>query len=158
MKASGRCFALVVGVGLGVVGSWAVFGPGPTLQARPNDRFENYVMCTGACAVNPRGMSDAVWLLDDKTGRLLGTVIDRAQGKIVGWSELDLAGEFEVRPASNAHFVMTTGNITQGQAALYVAETTTGKIGVYTLGPDPAAQVGVVIRRHDLTTFRRAGG
>ena len=53
--------------------------------------------------------------------------------------------------------MMTTGNIAQGQAALYVAETTTGKFGVYTLGNDPTGvQQGLVIRRHDLTTFRKA--
>ena len=30
---------------------------------------------------------------------------------------------------------MTTGQHHAGQAALYVAETTTGKFGVYTMGP-----------------------
>ena len=31
---------------------------------------------------------------------------------------------------------MTTGTIAQGQSALYVAETNSGKFGVYTLGAD----------------------
>jgi hypothetical protein len=56
------------------------------------------------------------------------------------------------------HFLMTTGTIAQGQAALYVAETTTGKFGVYTLGPDPAGQQGLVIRRHDMVLFRKNPG
>ena len=47
--------------------------------------------------------------------------------------------------------MMTTGTITNGQAALYVAETSTGKFGVYTMGPRPDSQPGLAIRRHDQT-------
>ena len=51
---------------------------------------------------------------------------------------------------------MTTGNITQGQAALDVAETTTGgKFGVYTMCLRGDGQTGVMIRRHDLLMFRQ---
>ena len=49
---------------------------------------------------------------------------------------------------------MTTGFVTQGQSALYLAETTTGKFGVYTMGPG-ANGSGIVIRRHDMTRFRQ---
>src|SRR5262249_8838316 len=83
------------------------------------------------------------WLLDYRAGKLLGTVIDRNQGKIVGWAEVDLVTEFGVQPKQPVHFLMTTGMIAQGQAALYVAETTTGKFGVYTMGPRPAHQAGM---------------
>jgi hypothetical protein len=86
----------------------------------------------------------------------LGTVIDRNNGKIVGWAEVDLVTEFGIAPKQNVHFLMTTGNIAQGQAALYVAETTTGKFGVYTMGPRPDNQNGVSIRRHDMVMFRQA--
>jgi uncharacterized protein (UPF0333 family) len=158
MKSANQLLVLVVGIGLGVVGSMFFGGPANSLQARPNDRFEDYVMCTGACALNPRSPSDAVWLLDYKAGRLLGTVIDRAQGKITGWAEVDLTSEFDVSTKSNVHFLMTTGVIAAGQAALYVAEVSSGKFGVYTLGPDPSTPNGVVIRRHDLSSFRRRTG
>jgi hypothetical protein len=140
---------------LGVVGSALYHGSPRTVEARPNDRFEDYVLCTGACAVNPRAPTDGVWLLDYRTGKLLGTVIDRNVGKITGWAEVDLTDEFNIQPKANVHFLMTTGNIAQGQAALYVAEVTSGKFGVYTLGPDVNAQTGVSIRRHDLVTFRK---
>jgi hypothetical protein len=56
---------------------------------------------------------------------------------------------------ADVHFLMTTGYITQGQSALYLAETTTGQFGVYTMGPGPNG-AGIVIRRHDLTRFREA--
>jgi hypothetical protein len=50
---------------------------------------------------------------------------------------------------------MTTGNVSQGQAALYVAETSTGKLGVYTMGQRSDGQAGLGIRRHDLVPFRQ---
>src|SRR5437667_9245188 len=68
MKSANQLVVLAVGIGLGVVGSMIFGGPANSLQARPNDRFEDYVMCTGACAVNPRAPSDGVWLLDYKNG------------------------------------------------------------------------------------------
>ncbi|MGE3809507.1 MAG: hypothetical protein AB7K24_32995 [Gemmataceae bacterium] len=128
-------------------------------QNRPalahNDRFEDYVMCTGPVSVMPRALTDGVWLLDYRSGKLLGTVIDRNAGKIVGWAEVDLVTEFQLTPRQNVHFMMTTGQISQGQAALYVAETSTGKFGVYTMGARPDNQPGVVIRRHDMVMFRQ---
>jgi hypothetical protein len=153
MKDAGRVVWLSVGLLLGVVGAGLYLGQSKPVQAG-NDRFEDYVMCTGAVAVNPRAPTEGVWLLDYRTGRLLGTVIDRTIGKIIGWAEADLVSEFGLTPKQSVHFMMTTGVITQGQAALYVAETTTGKFAVYTLGPRPDNQVGFSIRRHDLVQFR----
>jgi hypothetical protein len=156
MKPKGQWLYLGFGLALGVLGSVLFNGSPRTAEARPNDRYADYVMCTGACAVNPRAPTDGVWLLDYKSGKLLGTVIDRTQGRILGWAEVDLASEFNVGPKSDVHFLMTTGNIAAGQAALYVAEVSSGKFGVYTLGPDVNAQQGVSIRRHDLVMFRKA--
>ncbi len=150
-----RASALVVGlagVGLGVLVSLVNFHTTPTVRAATSDRFQDYVMCTGAVSINARLQTDGVWLLDYKSGKLLGTVVDKSQGKIVGWAEVDLAAEFDVKPRQDVHFMMTTGYITQGQSALYVAETTYGKFGVYTMGPGEGG--GIVIRRHDMTSFR----
>jgi hypothetical protein len=155
MRPPGRFFTLTLGVGLGVAATALYRDWQPAAQARPNDRFEDYVMCTGACAVNPRAPTDGVWLLDYRSGKLMGTVIDRSAGKIVGWAELDLTGEFNLPPKSNVHFLMTTGNITTGQAALYVAEVSSGKFGVYSLASDVNAETGVGIRRHDMAMFRK---
>src|SRR5947208_6596410 len=41
-----------------------------------------------------RAPTDGVWLLDYRTGKLLGTVIDRTTGKILGWAEGDMLTEF----------------------------------------------------------------
>jgi len=154
MKAVGQLVGVAVGVAAGVLGTLLYFGQPRPAGAASNDRFQDFVMATGAVSVNPRIQTDGVWLLDYRTGRLLGTVIDRTQGKIVGWAEVDLRGEFGVVPNQDVHFMMTTGYVTQGQSALYLAETNTGQFGVYTMGPGQGGS-GIVIRRHDMTRFRQ---
>jgi hypothetical protein len=153
MRDSARLLWLATGLLLGAAGTGLYLLPSRPAQAA-NDRFEDYIICTGAVGVTSRAPTDGVWLLDYRSGKLLGTVIDRTLGKIVGWAELDLVAEFGIQPRENVHFLMTTGNIAQGQAALYVAETTTGKLGVYTMGPRLDGQSGAAIRRHDLVPFR----
>jgi hypothetical protein len=154
MQDLGRMLWLVGGVLLGVIGTLLYLGGSKPALAN-SDRFEDFVMCTGAAMRNGKASTDGVWLLDYRAGKLLGTVIDRLGGKIVGWAEVDLVNEFGVQPKQPVHFLMTTGNIATGEAALYVAETTTGKFGVYTMGPRSDAKGGVVIRRHDLVLFRQ---
>jgi hypothetical protein len=154
MKDLTRFLWLGLGLVLGVIGAGSYFGSSRPALASANDRFEDYIICTGPVAVTPLAPTDGIWLLDYRAGKLLGTVIDRSHGKIVNWAEVDLVQEFNIPPKQNVHFMMTTGTITQGQAALYVAETTTGRFGVYTMGPRPDGRPGLVIRRHDLTVFR----
>lgn len=153
MTSPQRFLWLTAGAVLGMVGVGLYLGQtGKALAG--NDRFEDYIVSTGAVAVAPRALTDGVWLLDYRSGKLLATVIDRANGKILGWAEADLTSEFGLSPRQNVHFLMTTGNVTHGQAALYLAETTTGKFAVYTLGPRIDGLPGFGIRRHDLVTFR----
>lgn len=155
MKHSGRLIWLTLGVLGGLLAARLMWGSIEPARAA-NDRFEDYVICTGPVAVMPKSLTDGVWLLDYRSGKLLGTVIDRNSGKIIGWAEVDLVTEFALAPKQNVHFIMTTGNINQGQAALYIAETTTGKFGVYTMGPRPDGQTGVALRRHDMVLFRKS--
>ena len=138
MKDIGRLFWMVIGVGIGVAAG-IYFASPPSKILAYNDRFDDYVLCTGPVEVIPKMPTDGVWMLDYRAGKLLGTVIDRLRGKIIDWAEVDLTTEFAVQPKQNVHFMMTCGTITTGQAALYVAETTTGKFGVYTMGPHPTA-------------------
>ena len=154
MKDLGRMMWLAVGLVLGVVGTGMFFASSHPAEAA-NDRYEDYILCTGPVAVQPRAPTDGIWLLDYRSGKLLGTVIDRTLGKIISWAEVDLVTEFAIQPKQNVHFLMTTGTITQGQAAVYVAETVTGRIGVYTMGPRPDNVAGIAIRRHDMTLFRQ---
>ncbi len=153
MRATGSLGVLSMGLVVGIVATAIYQGQPRPVFAAGNDRYQDYVMTTGAVSVNPRVQTDGVWLLDYKAGKLLGTVIDRTQGKIVGWAEVDLTTEFGLKAQQDVHFLMTTGYVTQGQSALYLAETSTGQFGVYTMGPGPNGN-GVVIRRHDMTKFR----
>lgn len=155
MKISGHLCAVAVGAVLGAVGSMFYLGQPRPAGAASNDRFQDYVMATGAVSINPRMQTDGVWMLDYRSGKLLGTVIDKTQGKIVGWAEVDLVTEFDVAPKQDVHFMMVTGWVSQGSSALYVAETTTGKVGVYTMTAGPNGN-GIAIRRHDMSAFRKA--
>jgi hypothetical protein len=155
MKEVGRLLWLIVGVLIGAAGVGFWMEGSKPVQAG-NDRHEDYVLCTGPVAAVLHVPTDGVWVLDYRSGKLLGTVINRALGKIIGWAEVDLVGEFGIPPRQNVHFLMTTGQVANGQAALYVAETTTGKFGVYTMGPRRDNLPGIAIIRHDLTVFRQA--
>lgn len=155
MRDLGRFLWLAAGLVLGVAGAILYVGQSKPALAS-NDRYDDFIMCTGPVAVAPKAPTDGVWLLDYRSGKLLGTVIDRGTGKIVGWAEVDLVSEFGIAAKQPVHFMMTTGSISLGQAALYLAETTTGKFGVYTMGSRTDGKSGVVIRRHDLVLFRQA--
>ena len=130
MKLPGHMIALAVGAVLGIVATMFYLGQPSPARAAAIDRYQDYVMATGAVSLSARQQLDGVWMLDYRSGKLLGTVIDKSQGKIVGWAEVDLVSEFEVAPRQDVHFMMVTGYITAGQSALYVAETVTGKFGV----------------------------
>ena len=145
----GIVIGLVVGLGLGL----GYRGVNQPVWANV-DRHEEMVMCTGPAQVMAGTKTDGLWMLDYRTGRLLGTIVDRNTGKVGNWAEVDLVSEFGVPPRHNVHFMMVTGQVTQGQAALYLAETVSGKFGVYTMGPRTDGAAGIAIRRHDLTTFR----
>ena len=137
---------------LGVAGTAFYLGQPRQAEAR-TDRYNDYVLATGAVGLNGRATTDGVWLLDYRSGKLLGTVVDTNVGKVIGWAEVDLVNEFRIKPGEDVHFMMTTGQVSHGQAALYVAEVKTGRVGVYTMRPGQFGQ-GVQIFRHDLTTFR----
>src|SRR5262249_60272829 len=128
MKAVGQLVGVAVGVAAGFLGTMLYLGQPRPAGAASNDRYQDFIMATGAVSVNPRIQTDGVWLLDYRTGKLLGTVIDRTQGKIVGWAEVDLRGEFGVAPNQDVHFLMTTGSVPQGQAALNPAEPAAGQL------------------------------
>jgi hypothetical protein len=164
MKAVRKWTGMASGLAIGMLAGWLLFGRWPDLQANGNsDRFEDYVMCTGPIVQNFTqnrfGFElDGLWLLDYRAGKLLATAVNRADGKLLPWAEVDLVREFNLPPRSHVHFLMTTGLIAKGMSALYVAETSSGKIAVYTmnLSDDLSGQQALQIRRHDQTNFRQS--
>jgi hypothetical protein len=156
---------LASGLAAGLMLGWLVFGQVAPADANGNsDRFEDYVLCTGPIVQNFTqnrfGFElDGIWLLDYRAGKLLATAINRNDGKLLPWAEVDLVREFNLPPRSNVHFLMTTGLIAKGMSALYVAETSSGKIAVYTMHmmDEMSGSSGgqtLQIRRHDQTSFR----
>ncbi|VTR99943.1 hypothetical protein [Tuwongella immobilis] len=153
MKSLSPWLGVVFGLGMGLgLAAWHSYST-PKLIAANNDRYGDYVLVTGAASINPVEPMDAIWMLDYRSAKLLASIVDKNTGKVVGWAEADLMAEFGLAPRDQVHFLMTTGNIALGQSALYIAEVTTGKFGVYTLGANPNGQ-GLLIRRHDLSSFR----
>jgi hypothetical protein len=146
---------LWLGMGLLLGGLGLALYQGNRIHANSNDRYDDYILCTGSVTINRLVPTDGVWLLDYRAGKLLGTIVDRTGGKVLGWAEVDLVSEFGLPPRQNVHFMMTTGLITTTQSALYIAETTSGKFGVYTMNMRTDGQPGIQIKRHDLVLFRQ---
>src|SRR5262245_5420156 len=111
MKDSGRLAWLLVGLVLGGAGVGLYLNQTRTAQAGTTDRFDDYILCTGSVAITPRAPTDGIWLLDYRAGKLLGTVVDRTVGKVIGFAEVDLVTEFGVPPRTQPHFMMVTGQI-----------------------------------------------
>ena len=154
MRRSRNWLAALAGVCCGLFGAMLFTGSERPALAASGDRYQDYIMCTGAVTLGSKTQTDGVWMLDYRGGKLMASVIDRSSGKMGGWAEVDLVAEFGIPPKTDVHFMMTTGQIANGQAANYVCEVTTGKFGVYTMGN---SDTGVIqIRRHDLTNFRGA--
>jgi hypothetical protein len=141
----------------GVVFGWmlAISRPAP-MRASAGDRSGGYILTTGPVMMGFDNIAkaqvpvDAVYFLDHRGGRLLGTVPSYRQTGtkaqyLNGFAERDLVADFklEVEAGVEPRFLMTTGSMGQyssGWAPLYVFETTTGQVGVYRI--QPTATVG----------------
>jgi hypothetical protein len=152
--------AMITGLALG----WCLNTREPVFASGNTDRHEDFVIATGP--IN-QGLSnnaqflqaelDGVWVLDYKSGKLLATTMNRQTGKTISFGEVDLVKEFDIAPRANVHFVMSTGMVVKGQSVLYLVETTTGKMGVYSMVQSEAVGVHserIIIRRHDMLSVR----
>jgi hypothetical protein len=141
--------ALTVGLGLG----WLLAsGRSPALLAGGGDRFDESVLATGPTFVKYHEGSkiqvaqDAIYFLDYRAGKLLGTVPSMQQlvggSKILGgFVERDLVSDFklDLDRGVHPHFLMTTGSMAAGAgntygdgwAPLFVFETTTRQVAAY---------------------------
>ena len=71
MKHCGRFLWLIGGIALGAVATSFYMPSSRPAMAASNDRFEDFILCTGGATVLPGVPSDGVWLLDYRTGKLL---------------------------------------------------------------------------------------
>jgi hypothetical protein len=133
---------------LGLVLGWlaASVHPAP-LVAGGGDRSGESIVATGPVMIRYDEGSkvqiplEALYLLDYKAGKLVGTIPSMQQttkgSKYLGvMAERDLAPDFklDLDNGPRPRFLMTTGALgaySGGWAPLYVVETTTNQVGVY---------------------------
>jgi hypothetical protein len=155
MQKARRWYWMALGIMLGAAAA-AYFTAEPRPAWAYNDRHEDYIMATGTILTGPGLTSDCVWLLDYRAGKLLGTIIERNSGQVQSWADVDLMTQFNLSPKQNVHVLMTTGQPLGGQSTLYITEITSGRFGVYSIGPKRDGRPGLDIFRHDLSSFRQA--
>lgn len=133
---------LIVGVcvGIGLMQFW----PQTPLHATATDRLEGFAMATGLTGEDV----EAVYFLDFLTGDLRAAVIGNQSGKFNAFYQRNILEDLGVDPSKNPRFLMVTGRIDlrRGQArlrpsnaALYVAELSSGKVAAYALPWDEQA-------------------
>lgn len=136
MKES-RTTWLIAGVLLGMV--VAYYCPAEPAYAGTASSGDKFSMCT--VPVSPGsglgGQSEAVFILDNVTGRLLGAIYTTQAGKFSQFLSRNLAQDFKV--TDNAQYVMVSGianikagaGVTPASGALYVGELNSGIVAMY---------------------------
>ena len=118
---------LVVGVGL------TFFMQGQPAQATATDHSDDFAIATGHLTIQ----LEAVYLLDFKSGQLLGSVMNRQAGEFQQSFRRDLSKDFALNPRQKPKFIMVTGDFESARAqvpvnhVLYVAELNSGRVGAY---------------------------
>ena len=116
-------------LGLGISFYW----PHEPLKADATS-LEKFSLCTSPTLAN---QSDAIFVLDSVTGRLVGAAHNVQSGTFSQIWTRSVAADFGV--VENAQYLMTSGFLrTQGasggtpaQSGIYVAELTSGKVALY---------------------------
>lgn len=131
-------------LGLGLVVGLVAGGflPHAPLHAVATDRQDNFAIATGIVDDGIEG----VFFLDFLTGDLKGAIINPVRGNIGLTYSQNVLADLKVDPAKNPKFMMVTGSMQvrgpggPGQYAdtvIYVAEATSGMMGVYALQYNP---------------------
>jgi hypothetical protein len=133
---------------LGLLLGWGLASIHPVqIRAGGGDRSGESIVTTGPILIRyDEGNKvqvplDALYILDYKAGRLLGTVPSLHQtGKTArylgAFAERDLVADFKIDldNGPKPHFLMTTGSLgtySAGWAPLYVIESTTSQVAIY---------------------------
>jgi hypothetical protein len=119
------------------------FIPDSPLHAVGTDRQENFALATGMV---DEGV-EAVYMLDFLTGDLRAAVLNPTSRQFANFYQRNITTDLKVEKGKSPRYVMITGEADlrgggQGQFAssvLYVAELSSGYMGVYALPFSPAA-------------------
>lgn len=135
---------LVAGMLLGL--AVATYWPAEEVRAHAVDRTNKIALVS---AETTSGNSEAVFILDFVTGRLVGAAYNTQIGTFNQRYARNVAGDFEVQENAQYAIVPATvsipqrgGGPTPALGGLYVAELTTGKVALYGYGfnETPSAQ------------------
>lgn len=124
----GVAFGVVLGL------TMAFYWPHEPAQASTAAALEKFSMCTVPTQVN---QSDAVFVLDSVTGRLVGAAHNSQSNEFNQSFVRNVAADFGV--VEKAQYLMVSGfanlrsssNGNPANGVLYVGELTTGKVGMY---------------------------
>ena len=151
-----RGFLLRLGLGA------ALFLQGQPSYATATDRNDEFAIATGQLTMS----LEAVYLLDFKSGKLLGTVMNQQSGQFQQAFARDLQQDFSLNTRQKPKFIMVTGAMQSARAqvpvnhVLYVAELNSGKMGAYFMPyrGETARGVGTEeLKVMDMMTFRQTG-
>jgi hypothetical protein len=130
-----------VWLGLGVVLGLVVggFWPNTPLHAVATDRVETFAVATGPVDEEV----EAVYFLDFYTGDLTAMVLSRQTGKFNALYTYNVNADLGIDPSKSPKYLMVTGvadlrrtggnRTLPSRSVLYVAEPTSGKVGVFAI-------------------------
>lgn len=122
--------SLVIGLAIGML------SPRTPLYATATDRIDNFAMATGALDDD----TEALFYLDFVTGDLKATALSPIARKFFASFSANVANDLGVDLAKNPKYSMVTGMsvfrrgggpVQPGNAVVYVAELTSGKVAAY---------------------------
>ncbi len=139
--------ALAMAMGVFIGWGLSLFRPAVPLRAGAGDRSGESIVATGAVlmqfdeTVKTSIPLEALYFLDYKGGRLIGTVpsfrLTAMSTKLIDtFAERDLVADFklDLDIGPRPHFLMTTGTLgaySAGWAPLYVFETSSSQLAIY---------------------------
>ena len=145
-------------VGLGI----ALVFQGQPSYATATDHADDFAIATGHLTLE----REAVYVLDFKSGSLMGTAMNSQTGQFQSFFTRQLAADFGLNARQKAKYIMVTGGMQSAVAkvpinhVLYVAELNSGKMGAYIMpyrGETSGKTNTEELVLAGMTTFRQSG-
>lgn len=138
----------------------ALYWPSEPAMAEVVDRSEKFAMCT---VRTQAGSSDAVFVLDFLTGRLVGGAYLAQTGSFQAYAR-NIASDFKIDAGTPAQYTIapafievraggTAGGGTPASGAIYVGEMNSGRVILYGFMYRSSGRPGPAIELKPLATF-----
>jgi hypothetical protein len=147
---------------------WAVAGfvgllvgglvPDSPLHAVATDRQDNFAMATGMI----EGGIEAVFTLDFLTGELRAAVLNPNTRSFTSFYEYNVTNDLKVEQGKQPRYLLVTGQaalrlnsqMQMGGSVVYVAELSSGMMGVYGVPYSPASIIRPVVNQQNLVLLQ----